>query len=189
MGHRHPVNQVIHDRQSRLDAGVTRFVGFFGGLKYITYQTLIVIGWVALNITGFVRHWDPYPFILLNLAFSTQASYAAPLILLAQNKQAERDRLKAEHDYQTNENALAEIRADKELTTEVRALAAEIHHLVVQGWLEPDPLAAVAADVKAARSSAEAAFAGVQALAAVATANPGPAAVAELERRAKVRKT
>jgi uncharacterized membrane protein len=59
---------------------------------------MIVLGWIILNITGLVKHWDPYPFILLNLVFSTQAAYAAPLILLAQNRQDDRDRASIERD-------------------------------------------------------------------------------------------
>jgi uncharacterized membrane protein len=61
-------------------------------------QTALVIGWIVLNTLGLVNHWDPYPFILLNLAFSTQAAYAAPLILLAQNRQDDRDRANIERD-------------------------------------------------------------------------------------------
>src|ERR1700690_26809 len=65
---------------------------FFGTPKYIAGQTVAVIVWIALNAAAVSLRWDPYPFILLNLAFSTQAAYAAPLILLAQTRQAERDK-------------------------------------------------------------------------------------------------
>jgi uncharacterized membrane protein len=73
---------------------------FLGTGRYLVGQTVLVIGWIVLNIIAGVRHWDPYPFILLNLAFSTQAAYAAPLILLAQNRQDERDRANIERDRQ-----------------------------------------------------------------------------------------
>jgi uncharacterized membrane protein len=66
---------------------------FFGSPLFIVGQTLAVITWIALNAVAVSLRWDPYPFILLNLAFSTQAAYAAPLILLAQTRQAERDKL------------------------------------------------------------------------------------------------
>ena len=66
--------------------------------RFLAGQSVIVIGWIVLNTIGFVRHWDPYPFILLNLAFSLQAAYAAPLILLAQNRQDDRDRATVERD-------------------------------------------------------------------------------------------
>ncbi len=66
---------------------------------------------MALNIIGYVDHWDPYPFILLNLLFSTQAAYAAPIIMMAQNRQNERDRLQAMADFETNVGAKKEIEA------------------------------------------------------------------------------
>jgi uncharacterized membrane protein len=65
---------------------------FFGTPKYIAGQTVLVIAWIAVNAVAVSLRWDPYPFILLNLAFSTQAAYAAPLILLAQTRQADRDK-------------------------------------------------------------------------------------------------
>jgi uncharacterized membrane protein len=71
-----------------------RFARFFGTPRFILAQTALVILWIAANAVAFGLHWDPYPFILLNLAFSTQAAYAAPLILLAQTRQAERDRIR-----------------------------------------------------------------------------------------------
>ncbi|HEX3801601.1 MAG TPA: DUF1003 domain-containing protein [Solirubrobacteraceae bacterium] len=76
--------------------------------RYLAGQTIFVIFWVLLNVAGFIGRWDAYPFILLNLAFSTQAAYAAPLILLAQNRQADRDKEEVERDRETNARALAE---------------------------------------------------------------------------------
>lgn len=132
MGHRHPVNQALYDKTSRIDAAVDRFVAFFGSLRFIAWMTAVIIAWLAVNSVWLTKglRWDPYPFILLNLAFSAQATYAAPLILLSQNRAAERDRLKAEHDYQVNETALTEIRADHSLTAEVHALTTEMATLV-----------------------------------------------------------
>jgi uncharacterized membrane protein len=75
-----------------------KFARFFGTPKFIIIQTAIVMLWIMLNIVGIVHHWDPYPFILLNLMFSTQAAYAAPLILLAQTRQADRDKATADSD-------------------------------------------------------------------------------------------
>src|SRR5262245_35021127 len=70
-----------------------------GTAQFIAYMTLFVLLWIALNVIGlYGLRWDPYPFILLNLFFSTQASYAAPLILLAQNRQTDRDRLTMDED-------------------------------------------------------------------------------------------
>lgn len=82
-----------------------------GSWRFIIIQTIIVFVWMGLNILGLVQHWDPYPFILLNLLFSTQAAYAAPIIMMAQNRQSDRDRLHAEADYQTNLDAKLEIEA------------------------------------------------------------------------------
>ena len=82
-----------------------------GSWKFIIWQTIIVALWMILNVLAFVFHWDPYPFILLNLIFSTQAAYAAPIIMMSQNRQSERDRVQALHDYQTNIDAKKEIEA------------------------------------------------------------------------------
>ncbi|MEP7256536.1 MAG: DUF1003 domain-containing protein [Ferruginibacter sp.] len=80
-----------------------------GSWSFIIGQTIFVIIWMTLNVIGFIRHWDVYPFILLNLIFSTQAAYAAPIIMMAQNRQSERDRLQAQADYDTNVEAKQEI--------------------------------------------------------------------------------
>ena len=125
---------------------------FFGTPQYIIGQTLIVIAWILVNAVAISLRWDPYPFILLNLAFSTQAAYAAPLILLAQTRQAERDKIAVERDEKhrddvANMNVTRQAEAqktadelkqllqantqltreDKELTEKVEALAREIH--------------------------------------------------------------
>lgn len=80
-----------------------------GSWQFIIGQTVLVGSWVLLNLVGWVRHWDPYPFILLNLLFSTQAAYAAPVIMMSQNRQSERDRYQARADYETNMLAECEI--------------------------------------------------------------------------------
>ena len=82
-----------------------------GSWRFIIIQTILVILWMTLNIVGFCYHWDIYPFILLNLLFSTQAAYAAPIIMMSQNRQSERDREQALADYQTNVEAKKEIEA------------------------------------------------------------------------------
>jgi uncharacterized membrane protein len=125
---------------------------FLGTPRYIAAQSLLVVAWIALNAIAAGLRWDPYPFILLNLAFSTQAAYAAPLILLAQTRQAERDKLsigllekhreEVTELMETREAALKRetdelrellesntelTRQDKELTERVEALTREIH--------------------------------------------------------------
>ena len=132
--------------------GAEHAARFFGTPQYIVGQTLVVIAWIALNAVAIGLSWDPYPFILLNLAFSTQAAYAAPLILLAQTRQAERDKRaddRAEAHHERAERLAGErvtaikaetdklvalldsntelTRQDKELTEQVAALTREIH--------------------------------------------------------------
>lgn len=130
--HRHPVNQVMHDQASRTQRAVDRFVVFFGSLKFIAWMTAMIAVWIAFNtltLTGAI-HFDKYPFILLNLLFSTQASYAAPLILLSQNRAAERDRLKAEHDYEINADSYALTQQLAVVLNDNTALTQEVRDLV-----------------------------------------------------------
>ena len=82
-----------------------------GSWTFIITQTIFVFAWMILNVVGYMEHWDPYPFILLNLLLSTQAAYAAPIIMMAQNRQNERDRTQAMEDYETNVSAKKEIEA------------------------------------------------------------------------------
>jgi uncharacterized membrane protein len=85
-----------------------RIARFFGTPRYLIVQTGIVVVWIAINAAWVTLRFDKYPFILLNLMFSTQAAYAAPLILLAQNRQADRDKAEVERDREVNSRALAE---------------------------------------------------------------------------------
>ncbi|MDD5151867.1 MAG: DUF1003 domain-containing protein [Flavobacterium sp.] len=93
---------------SRLADSVAKGMGSW---RFIIIQTILVALWMGLNFVGFIYHWDAYPFILLNLVFSTQAAYAAPIIMMSQNRQSERDRMQAQADYQTNIEAKQEIEA------------------------------------------------------------------------------
>lgn len=124
---------------------------FFGTPWYLIGQSLAVVAWIAINGAGFT-HFDPYPYILLNLAFSTQAAYAAPLILLAQTRQADRDKswsaADAEHreDLANTTLQLVQQNADlilqvKRLSEKVEVLTTEIHHHIMAGpgQAAPDP--------------------------------------------------
>ena len=107
-----------------------RLARFFGTPRYLILQTAIVIIWIAYNAFVAVSYgkghaFDPYPFILLNLAFSTQAAYAAPLILLAQNRQADRDKAEVERDRETNARSLAET---EYLAREIAAVRLAVDH-------------------------------------------------------------
>ncbi len=104
---------------SRLADSVAKGMGSW---KFIIIQTILVVFWMGLNLIAYVSHWDVYPFILLNLLFSTQAAYAAPIIMMSQNRQNDRDRLQAQADYQTNIDAKLEIEA---LTLKLNQLEVE----------------------------------------------------------------
>jgi uncharacterized membrane protein len=144
--------------QDRFGQAAERAARFFGTPQYILGQTIVVVAWIVLNSVAFVRHWDPEPFILLNLAFSTQAAYAAPLILLAETRQASRDKAASEltekHRDATERAAEERVaalktetdklgallesntvltRQDKELTEQVAALTREIHAALTKG--------------------------------------------------------
>lgn len=93
------------DAFGRFSENIARFLGTG---RFLVGQTMIVALWITLNVFAVRLRWDPYPFILLNLAFSTQAAYAAPLILLAQNRQDERDRAQAERDREVNARTQAD---------------------------------------------------------------------------------
>lgn len=100
-----PSSSYDPDAFGRLSETVARFLGTG---RYLAVQTVMVIVWIAFNLIAVRERFDPYPFILLNLMFSTQAAYAAPLILLAQNRQAERDRIEYERDREVNARAAAD---------------------------------------------------------------------------------
>jgi uncharacterized membrane protein len=105
-----------------------------GSWRFIIVQSTLLFAWVSLNVLAWVRHWDPYPFILLNLALSFQAAYAAPFIMMSQNRQADVDRRKAEDDYKINIKAELEIellhqKIDELREREVLALIGSVERL------------------------------------------------------------
>lgn len=108
------------------------FARFLGTGRYLAIQTVFVIVWILLNLFALTLQWDPYPFILLNLAFSTQAAYAAPLILLAQNRQENRDRVALEEDRRRAEQT----KADTEyLARELAALRLAVGEMATRDYL------------------------------------------------------
>jgi uncharacterized membrane protein len=108
---------------------------FLGTGRFLAVQTIIVVVWIALNVVAVNLRWDPYPFILLNLAFSTQAAYAAPLILLAQNRQADRDRVQSEED----RARAASTRADTEyLARELASLRVAVGELATRDFIRSE---------------------------------------------------
>lgn len=109
-----------------------RIARFFGTGRYLMWQTVFVAVWILLNVGGWWFSWDEYPFILLNLAFSTQAAYAAPLILLAQNRQEDRDRISLNED----RRRAFETKADTEfITRELAGLRLSLGDMVSRDYL------------------------------------------------------
>ena len=132
--HEHPsiknVNDVISEHltigQRTADWVVTR-VGSWG---FIIGQSVLLGLWAILNMTAWVMHWDPYPFILMNLVLSMQAAYTAPMIMMSQNRQAARDRLEAHNDYEINLKAEMEVRAILENLEAQNIAIVEIHSIL-----------------------------------------------------------
>ena len=112
-----------------------RLARFLGTGTYLLWQTVFVIPWIALNLIGILGDWDPYPFILLNLAFSTQAAYAAPLILLAQNRQDDRDRVSLDEDRSRARRTIADT---EYLSRELAAVRLALGDLVTRGLLRSE---------------------------------------------------
>jgi uncharacterized membrane protein len=120
----------------RFGVAAERFARFFGTPRFIIGQTVLVVLWIAANAAAFSFRWDPYPFILLNLAFSTQAAYAAPLILLAATRQAERDKIRdramqKHHDAEVQRQQDFEARQSEVLARE-EAMAKQHLQMLVQ---------------------------------------------------------
>ena len=114
---------------ARISERVARFLGTG---RYLAIQTAVVIVWITINVAAVSLRWDPYPFILLNLAFSTQAAYAAPLILLAQNRQDDRDRVSLEEDRARAERT----KADTEyLARELAALRIAVGEVATRDYV------------------------------------------------------
>jgi uncharacterized membrane protein len=126
---RRPQFNVDPEAVGRFSESIARFLGTG---RYLFWQTVLVIVWIALNLFAVSLRWDPYPFILLNLAFSTQAAYAAPLILLAQNRQENRDRVSLEEDRRRAQQT----KADTEfLARELAALRLAVGEVTTRDYL------------------------------------------------------
>ncbi len=113
--HRHKpvinINKVDADKLTSGQRIADQLASVMGSWSFIIVQSILLAIWISANIVGYIRHWDPYPFILLNLALSFQAAYAAPIIMMSQNRQAAKDRLMAEQDYDVNLKAEEELKA------------------------------------------------------------------------------
>ncbi len=134
--HEHPpvqnVNQILATQLTFGQKASDWVATNLGSWWFIIIQTIILAIWVIVNITAWLRHWDPYPFIFMNLVLSLQAAYAAPIIMMSQNRQANRDRLEAHNDYLVNETAEQEVRAILEHLAAQNAALLEIHQLLAE---------------------------------------------------------
>ncbi|QMU77210.1 DUF1003 domain-containing protein [Streptacidiphilus sp. PB12-B1b] len=101
----HPISRQLHEERTRGERLADDIAGHIGSWRFLIIQSVLVALWIGLNLTGLILRWDSYPFVLLNLLFSVQAAYTGPVLLLSQNRSAQRDRVMAEHDYATNEHA------------------------------------------------------------------------------------
>jgi len=103
-----------------------------GSWEFIIGQSALLIVWAILNVTAWMQHWDPYPFILMNLVLSLQAAYTAPMIMMSQNRKADRDRLEAHIDYEINLRAEAEINVILENLEAQNVVIAELHQMLAE---------------------------------------------------------
>ena len=101
----HPIARKLQDDRTRGERVADTIAERIGSWRFLIIQTTLVLLWIAVNLLGLALKWDPYPFVLLNLLFSVQAAYTGPILLLSQNRSAQRDRTMAEHDYATNEKS------------------------------------------------------------------------------------
>jgi uncharacterized membrane protein len=132
--HLHPpvqnVNEIIEAQLTFGQRASDWVAQNIGSWTFVIAQSLILTVWVILNITAYVMHWDPYPFILMNLVLSLQAAYTAPIIMMSQNRQSARDRLDAHNDYLVNQKAEQEVRAILEHLDAQNMAIVEIHRLL-----------------------------------------------------------
>jgi uncharacterized membrane protein len=132
--HDHPpvldVNRAFAERMTLAQRAADILAAAVGSWMFIAIQSVFLVVWVVLNIAAWTYRWDPYPFILMNLALSLQAAYTAPIIMMSQNRQADRDRLEAHNDYELNKKTEVEIRAVLDhLAAQDRALV-DIHAIL-----------------------------------------------------------
>ena len=132
--HHHPpirnVNEILEEELTFGQRAADWTTKIMGSWRFIIIQSLVLVVWVVLNVVAWTKHWDPYPFILMNLVMSLQAAYTAPIIMMSQNRQAMRDRLDAHNDYLVNQKAEEEVRAILEhLAAQDQALT-QMHQLL-----------------------------------------------------------
>jgi uncharacterized membrane protein len=115
----------IHTPKTTGERAADTVAAAMGSWRFIIIQSVVVVAWILLNLVAIVRRFDPYPFILLNLLFSTQAAYAAPIIMMSQNRQAAKDRQRDDHEAVTVDETADIVRLTQANTKEIQRLAAE----------------------------------------------------------------
>jgi uncharacterized membrane protein len=134
--HAHPpvqdINAILEEQATRGQRAADWVATAVGSWGFIIGQTVLLTFWIVLNITAWINHWDPYPFILMNLFLSAQAAFTAPVIMMSQNRQTLRDRLEAHNDFQINLKAEEEIRAILIQLEAQNVALAEIHQQVAR---------------------------------------------------------
>jgi len=122
IGHAHPVNVIQHDEATLGERVADRMSAGIGSWTFLIAQSILIAIWITLNIVGLVRHWDPYPFFLLNFGFTLQAAFTGPVLLLAGKRQSEKDRLMLEHaaaEAEESEHRTIDILQETEANTEI----------------------------------------------------------------------
>jgi len=148
--HRHPpvknINEIQAEKMTSGQRVADKLATVMGSWAFIIIQSIILTFWISLNVIAYINHWDPYPFILLNLALSFQAAYAAPIIMMSQNRQAAKDRLMAEQDYVVNIKAEEEVKSimahleqqDEVMIDILRRIESQ-HHVIMSKLEVPQP--------------------------------------------------
>ena len=124
------VNEVVKEQLTAGQRASDWIAAKIGSWHFIIGQSALLTLWAILNVTAWIQHWDPYPFILMNLVLSLQAAYTAPMIMMSQNRMAVRDRVEAHIDYEVNLMAETEIKVILENLEAQNVAIAEIHKLV-----------------------------------------------------------
>jgi uncharacterized membrane protein len=133
--HRHApvqdVNELVAEKSTRGERAADWVAGLVGSWPFIVGQSLLLALWLILNVTAWISHWDPYPFILMNLFLSTQAAFTAPIIMMSQKRQSTKDRIEAHNDFLINMKAEEEVRIILEHLEAQDTALALIHEMLV----------------------------------------------------------
>ena len=134
--HAHPpvqnVNEIFDEHLTVGQRTADWVANTMGSWSFIVIQSIILFFWIVLNVVAWIKAWDPYPFILMNLVLSLQAAYAAPIIMMSQNRQAAKDRLEAHNDFIINQKAEEEIRVIMEHLEAQNQAIAQIHQMLLE---------------------------------------------------------